>query len=345
MTRDGTVGRFRRNREKPAASSGHRSRSNDEDSVRGPHQGQQSTRTAPTGRTHDCKRPLRCTPNDLLPGGGHPHMKRRAPELRSSPRKRGPRAADRGLWIPACAGMSGIGRRAFLALLGGAAAAWPLAAHAQQAEQVRRIGVLIANAESDPEGQARVAALRQDLQRLGWTEGRNIRIDYRWGVADPDRAGAYATELVALAPDVIVANGTLASTALQRATRSIPVVFVVVIDPVGAGLVQSLAHPGGNITGFATFEPEIGGKWLELLTEISPGLRRVAGILDPAFLGFATVWREIESIAPRFGLGVTKVVHRDPGDDIEAAVAAFAQDAGGGLIVLPTPANNMSRAR
>src|SRR5262245_34130244 len=117
---------------------------------------------------------------------------------------------------------------------------------------------------------------------------------------------AYATELVALAPDVIVANGTLASTALQRATRSIPVVFVVVIDPVGAGLVQSLAHPGGNITGFATFEPEIGGKWLELLTEISPGLRRVAGILDPAFLGFATVWREIESIAPRFGLGVTK---------------------------------------
>jgi len=272
-------------------------------------------------------------------------MKRRAPELRSSPRKRGPRAADRGVWIPACAGMSGIGRRHFITLLGGAAAAWPLAARAQQNERIRRIGVLIANAESDPEGQARVAALRQDLQRLGWTEGRNIRIDYRWGVGDPDRARDYAAELVALAPDVIVANGTLASTALQRATRSIPVVFVVVIDPVGSGLVQSLAHPGGNITGFATFEPEIGGKWLELLTEISPGLTRVAGILDPAFLGFATVWREIESIAPRFGLGVTKVVHRDPGDDIEAAVAAFAQDAGGGLIVLPTPANNMSRER
>jgi putative ABC transport system substrate-binding protein len=141
-------------------------------------------------------------------------------------------------------------------------------------------------------------------------------------------ARAYAAELVALAPDVVVANGTLAATALKRTTRSIPVVFVVVIDPVGAGLVQSLAHPGGNITGFATFEPEIGGKWLELL-----------------ILGFATVWRAIESIAPRFGLGVTSVVHRDPDDDIEAAIAAFAQEPGGGLIVLPTPANNASRAR
>jgi len=142
-------------------------------------------------------------------------------------------------------------RREFMTLVGGAGM-WPLAAGAQQAEQMRRIGVLIANAESDPEGQARVAALRQDLQRLGWTEGRNIRIDYRWGAGDPDRARVYAAELVALAPDVIVANGTLASTALQRATRSIPIVFVVVIDPVGAGLVQSLAHPGGNITGFAS---------------------------------------------------------------------------------------------
>jgi putative ABC transport system substrate-binding protein len=236
-------------------------------------------------------------------------------------------------------------RRNFIALLGGAAVAWPLAARAQQGEGVRRIGMLIANAESDPEGQIRAAAFRQDLQKLGWTEGRNIRIDYRWGAGEPDRARAYAAELMALAPDVIVANGTLASTALQRATRSIPVVFVVVIDPVGAGLVESLAHPGGNITGFATFEPEIGGKWLELLTEISPGLRRIAGILDPTFLGFATVWRVIESIAPRFRLGVTSVVHRDPDDDIEAAVAAFAQEPGGGLIVLPTPANNISRER
>jgi ABC-type uncharacterized transport system substrate-binding protein len=240
--------------------------------------------------------------------------------------------------------MPALRRREFLNLLGGAAA-WPVTGRAQQAEHVRRIGMLIANAESDPEGQIRAAAFRQDLQKLGWTEGRNIRIDYRWDAAEPDRARAYAAELVALAPDVVVANGTLAATALQRATRSIPVVFVVVIDPVGAGLVQSLAHPGGNITGFATFEPEIGGKWLELLTEVSPGLRRIAGVLDPDFLGFATAWRAIESIAPRFGLRVTSVVHRDPNDDIEAAVAAFAQEPGGGLIVLPTPANNASRAR
>src|SRR6201997_4197631 len=146
MTRDGTVGRFRRNRAKPDVSSGHRSRSNDEDSVRGPHQGQQSTRTAPTGRTHDCKRPLRCTPNDLLPGGGHPHMK----------------------------------RREFISLLGGAAAAWPLAARAQQGERVRRIGVLMNLSEDDPEAQHLVATFREGLAQLGWTEGRNLRIDYRW---------------------------------------------------------------------------------------------------------------------------------------------------------------------
>jgi putative tryptophan/tyrosine transport system substrate-binding protein len=160
-------------------------------------------------------------------------------------------------------------RRAFMTLLGGTAA-WPLVARAQQADRMRRIGVLIANAESDPEGQTRAVALRQDLQKLGWAEGRNIRIDYRWGAGEPDRAQAYAAELVALAPDVIVAHGTPASSAVQRATRSIPVVFVVVVDPVGAGLVQSLAQPGGNITGFATFEPEIGGKWLELLKETAP---------------------------------------------------------------------------
>jgi ABC-type uncharacterized transport system substrate-binding protein len=235
-------------------------------------------------------------------------------------------------------------RRAFILALGGAAA-WPLAARAQQTDRVRRIGVLIGNAESDPEGQTRAVALRQDLQKLGWAEGRNIRIDYRWGAGEPDRAQAYAAELVALAPDVIVAHGTPASTAVQRATHGIPVVFVVVVDPVGAGLVQSLAQPGGNITGFATFEPEIGGKWLELLKESSPGLKQVAGILDPAFRGFAAVWRAIESLAPTFGLRVTSVVHRDVSDDIESAVAAFAQDAGGGLIVLPTAINNISRKR
>jgi len=236
-------------------------------------------------------------------------------------------------------------RRDFITLLGGAAVALPIAARAQQTGRMRRIGVLIGPAESDPEGQTRAEALRQDLQRLGWTEGRNIRIDYRWGTGEPDRAQASAAELVALAPDVIVAHGTPAATAVQRATRSIPIVFLVVVDPVGAGLVEGLAQPGSNITGFSTFEPEIGGKWLELLKEIGPGLKRVAGILDPAFRGFAVVWRSIESFAPTFGLSVTSVVHRASSDNIESAVAAFAQEEDGGLIVLPTPINFFSRER
>jgi len=236
-------------------------------------------------------------------------------------------------------------RRDFITLLGGAAVALPIAARAQQTGRMRRIGVLIGPAESDPEGQTRAEALRQDLQKLGWTEGRNIRIDYRWGTGEPDRAQASAAELVALAPDVIVAHGTPAATAVQRATRSIPIVFLVVVDPVGAGLVEGLAQPGSNITGFSTFEPEIGGKWLELLKEISPRLKRVAGILDPAFRGFAVVWRSIESFAPTFGLSVTSVVHRASSDNIESAVAAFAQEEGGGLIVLPTPINFFSRER
>jgi len=236
-------------------------------------------------------------------------------------------------------------RRDFITLLGGAAVALPIAARAQQTGRMRRIGVLIGPAESDPEGQTRAEALRQDLQKLGWTEGRNIRIDYRWGTGEPDRAQASAAELVALAPDVIVAHGTPAATAVQRATRSIPIVFLVVVDPVGAGLVEGLAQPGSNITGFSTFEPEIGGKWLELLKEISPRLKRVAGILDPAFRGFAVVWRSIESFAPTFGLNVTSVVHRASSDNIESAVAAFAQEEDGGLIVLPTPINFFSRER
>jgi putative ABC transport system substrate-binding protein len=178
-------------------------------------------------------------------------------------------------------------RRNFITLLGGAAA-WPVAARGQQPERMRRIGVLVAYAESDPEAQARIAAFRQGLRELGWTEGHNLRMELGWGTGDPERAQTLATELISLAPDVIVAHGTPALTALYRATSTIPVVFVSVIDPVGAGYVQSLALPGGNITGFSTFEPEIGGKWLELLKEIAPGLNRVAGVLDPGFKGFAT---------------------------------------------------------
>jgi putative tryptophan/tyrosine transport system substrate-binding protein len=236
-------------------------------------------------------------------------------------------------------------RRAFISLLGGAAAAWPLAASAQQGERVRRIGVLAAYAENDPEAQARVVAFRQALQGLGWTEGRNIAMEYRWGAGDAGRARTFVAELVSLKPDVILAHGTPALTALYEATRTIPIVFVSVIDPVGAGTVQSLARPGANITGFSTFEPEIGGKWLELLKEISPGLKRVAGVSDPAFRGFAGVWRAIEAMAPRFGVQVTSVSFRTPTDDLESAVAAFAREEGGGLIVVPTALNALHRHR
>jgi putative tryptophan/tyrosine transport system substrate-binding protein len=170
-------------------------------------------------------------------------------------------------------------------------------------------------------------------------------MDYRYGTGEPDRARIFVTELLSLAPDVIVAHGTPALTALHRATRTIPVVFVSVIDPVGAGYVESLALPGGNITGFSTFEPEIGGKWLELLKEVAQGLRRVAGILDPGFRGFAGVWRAIENMAPRFGLEVTSLLLHAPTDDLESAVDTFAQGPGGGLIVLPTAINAVQRNR
>jgi putative ABC transport system substrate-binding protein len=235
-------------------------------------------------------------------------------------------------------------RREFIAFTC-AAAAWPLATQAQRCDQMRRIGVMIGTAESDPEAQVRARIFRHALQELGWTEGRNIRIDYRWGTGEPDRAQTYATELVTQAPDVILANGSPALTALHRATRSIAVVFVVVVDPVGAGYVQSLARPGGNITGFSTFEPEIGGKWLELLKEIIPGLRRVAVISDPSFSGFVPLGRAIESSAARFGLDLTSVVFHEFADDIESAVATFARESGGGLIVMPTAINTNYRER
>jgi putative tryptophan/tyrosine transport system substrate-binding protein len=235
-------------------------------------------------------------------------------------------------------------RREFITLLGGSAA-WPLAARAQQRERMRRVGMLVAYAENDPEAQARVAAFRQGLRELGWTDGHNLRLELRWETGDPDRARTFATELISNAPDLIVAHATPALTALHRATRTIPVVFVSVIDPVGAGYVNSLALPGGNVTGFSTFEPEIGGKWLELLKEIAPGLSRVAGILDPGFRGFAGVWGAIENMAPRFGLGVKSLPFRAPTDDLESAVARFAQEPGGGLIVVPTALNAVERNR
>jgi putative tryptophan/tyrosine transport system substrate-binding protein len=175
-----------------------------------------------------------------------------------------------------------IKRRDFITLLGGAAVAWPLAARAQQTDRMRRIGVLMNRAADDLEGQAAVTAFQKSLEQLGWSDSRNVQIDTRWGEDDIDRERKYAAELIALPPDIILASGTLSVMPLQRITRTLPIVFVNVTDPVGAGLVDSLAHPGGNITGFMNFEYSLSGKWLELLKEIAPNLTRVAIVKQPA---------------------------------------------------------------
>lgn len=234
-------------------------------------------------------------------------------------------------------------RREFLFVTSSALFTPSLVAVAQP-PRVRRIAIINSTAENDPEGQARILAFRRGLHELGWTESRNLRIDYRWGAGDPVRAHASAAELVLLKPDVIVANGTAALSALHQRT-SIPVVFVVVVDPVGAGFVQSLARPGGTVTGFSSFEPEIGGKWLELLKKITPALTRVACILDPAFRGFARVWHAIEGLGPSLGLEVRSLEFRHPADDVESAIGVFAESTRAGLIVFPTAINNLHRSR
>ena len=236
-------------------------------------------------------------------------------------------------------------RRSFIGALGGAAAGWPYPLLAQEAVRTARIGMLALYGESDPAGHVRLTVFREALQRLGWIEGRNLAIEYRWGIGDPQRARTSSGELIALAPDVIVANGTAALTALYQSPRNIPIVFIAVTDPVGSGYVQSLARPGANITGFSTFEPEIGGKWLELLRETTPGLRRVAGILDPGFKGFSAVWRAIENMAPGIGVQVMTIALHDEKDEFESEVATFAREPGGALIVLPTAINNVLRRR
>src|SRR5262249_45378171 len=192
-------------------------------------------------------------------------------------------------------------RREFITLLGGAAAAWPLAARGQQAERMRRVGALMAFAADDPETPGRVAAFAQGLQQLGWSVGDNVRIDYRWAVSDGDRT-RYAADLVALAPDVILATAGSAVGALQQASRPIPIVFVTPIDPVGGGWVASLARPGGNATGFAQYEFSMSGKWLELLKELAPGVKRVAVIRDPAVPAGSGGFAAIQTVAPTFGV-------------------------------------------
>jgi ABC-type uncharacterized transport system substrate-binding protein len=222
-------------------------------------------------------------------------------------------------------------RREFITALGGAAA-WPLAAGAQQPERVRRIGLLMPLAADDPEGQLRLGAFQQGLQQFGWTDGHNVRIEYRRSGGNAADTRKYAAELVALAPDVILSSGTEAVAALQQATRTIPIVFTIVVDPVGAGLVDSLARPGGNATGFITFEFGISGKWLELLRQIVPAVKRVAVIRDPAVSVGVGQFGAIQSVAPSVGVEVTPVNVRDAGD-IERDVAAFARVPNGGLIV------------
>jgi putative tryptophan/tyrosine transport system substrate-binding protein len=224
-------------------------------------------------------------------------------------------------------------RRKFITLLGGAAA-WPLAARAQSAERIRRIGVLMYLPADDPEGQARLAALVQALKQLGWSDGRNLRIDTRWATADDIRR--HAAELVALAPDVLVAGtGTATAAPLLEATRTLPIVFVTVIDPVGAGFVASLAQPGGNATGFTIFEYSMSGKWLELLKEIAPRVTRAAVLRDPAVASGIGQFGAVQIVAPSLGVQVTPVDVRDAGE-IERALTAFARSLNGGLIVTGT---------
>jgi ABC-type uncharacterized transport system substrate-binding protein len=225
-----------------------------------------------------------------------------------------------------------IGRRDFITLLGGAAA-WPLAARAQQGERMRRIRVLMNLAADDPEGQARITAFAQGLQETGWIIGRNVRIDYRWSEGAVERHRQHAAELIALAPDVILAATSLSVAALQQVSRTIPIVFVQVIDPVSGGFVDSLARPGGNATGFTVFEYGISGKWLELLKEIAPRVTRVAVIRDPTTAAQIGQLGAIQSVAPSLGVELRPVDVRDAGE-IERAITAFAHSSNGGLIVL-----------
>ncbi len=233
-------------------------------------------------------------------------------------------------------------RREFVRLLGGAAAAWPLGAHAQQPDRMRRIGVLMDTVLGDTELSPRNAAFLRGLQQLGWTDGRNVRIDTRWAAGNADLQHRYAAELVALAPDVILATASPTVAALQAATRTVPIVFAHAADPVGAGFIDSLARPGGNATGFILFEYGIGAKWLELLKEFAPRVTRVAVLRDPATAAGMGQFGAIQSVAPSFGVELRPVNPRDPGE-IERAITNFAAEPNGGLIVTANPVATFHR--
>ena len=225
-------------------------------------------------------------------------------------------------------------RREFITLLGGAAV-WPRAVHAQEPERLRHIGLLMSVGESDPEGQAQLTAFRQKLKELGWVDGRNVRLNIRWGAGNAERYHRYAADLVALAPDVIVAVSSAVVAALQQATRAMPIVFIGVIDPVGAGFVASLARPAGNATGFAMFEYAIGAKWLQLLKEVAPYVTRAAVLRDPTIAAGIGQFAAIQAVGP-IGMELSVIGLHD-GATIEEAVAAFARGSNAGLVVTASP--------
>src|SRR5262245_16760647 len=289
---------IRRNPAKPDVSSGHRSRLNDEDSVRAPHQGQQSTRTAPTGRTHDCKRLLRCTPNDLLPGGGHPHMK----------------------------------RRAFILALGGAAVAWPLAARAQQ-PAMPVIGFLESRS---PDGMTdRLRAFRQGLKDTGYVEGENVRIEYRWAENQVDRLPMLAAELARQRVNVIATTGGEAvAVAAKAATKTIPIVFGVAQDPVPFGLVASHSRPGGNATGVNFLVAELGSKQLGLLRELIPAAARIGLLVNPKSPTPERAMTDVTAAASAMGLQVD-VVQASDSREIESVFGTLVHNKADALLVGP----------
>ena len=236
-------------------------------------------------------------------------------------------------------------RRDFIAALGGATVARPLVARAQQAGKTYRIGYLTGRVATDPDEQRRTSALAQGLEQLGWIDGRNLRIDYRWAASDADRARAYAKQLVSLSPDLILAATTVALSAVRQETQTIPIVFVLVADPVGQGIVASLAHPGGGITGFSAFDPAMGSKWLELLKEIAPGISRIAVMFNPDTAPVdAAGLRVIEAAAASFAVKVSAAFVHDA-SGIDDAITALAREPNGGLIVLPDPFTIVHRER
>ena len=225
-------------------------------------------------------------------------------------------------------------RRDFITLLGGAAAMWPIAAGAQQSERIRRIGVLVATAEDDPDTKARLAALRQGLERRGWSEGRNVQLDYRFTAARSERIPAFAKELVGLQPDVILAHSTGAAAGLQREGRTIPIVFVNVSDPIGAGFIASMARPGGNLTGVLHLEAGIIGKWLAMLKEIAPDLQRAALMANSKVTAFDYFLRSGQAAAPSLAVEIVPS-HVETAADIERTIESFARVPNGGLIMPP----------